>query len=429
MPAADRGATQDRSLVRVTLASLAGTTLEFYDHFIYGTAAALVFPKVFFAQMTPELALALSLLTYGIAFVARPLGAIIFGHFGDRIGRKNVLVAALLIMGLATFLIGCLPGYATAGALGAYCLCALRLLQGIALGGEWGGAALMVNECAKDSKHKGLLGSMVQLASPIGFLLASGVFAIITATVSEQAFLSWGWRIPFLASAILVLVGLYVRLSISESPEFMEKKAAADAEESAPIFTVLKNHWRRLLLAIGTRIGSDIAFYVFALFPLVYLPHIGVSKQVALQASIAAALGQACGIPLFGYLCDKFSTRSVLALGAVANLVWAFVFFGLLDLRETGTILAAAFVALFLLAAMWAPLAAHLPRMFPVEVRFTGAGLGFQAAGILGGALAPTICVMLLKDYGSALPVSLYLGSTLVLALLCILLTPAASKR
>lgn len=416
------------NLIKVTLASLVGTSLEFYDHFIYGTAAALVFPKVFFSQMTPQLALLLSLLTYGIAFVARPLGAIIFGHFGDRIGRKNMLVAALLIMGLATFLIGCLPSYDTIGVWSVYGLCLLRLMQGIALGGEWGGAALMVGEFAKDSKYRSLLGSMVQIASPIGFLLASGVFALITLLLSNEAFFSWGWRVPFLISSVLVIIGLYIRSGIEESPEFLESRKLGPVEETAPIVMVLRNHWRNLLLAIGTRIGSDIAFYVFALFALVYLPSIGVSSQIALQASIAAALGQACGVPIFGYLCDLFSTRSVLAFGAIANLVWAFAFFMLLDSQNTIIILMAAFIALFLLSALWAPLAAHLPRMFPVEVRFTGAGFGFQCAGILGGALAPSICVMLLTVYATPLPVSLYLGATLVLAFVCVLMTAPASK-
>ncbi len=417
-----------RNLMRVTFASLAGTTLEFYDHFIYGTAAALVFPKVFFPQMTPQLALLLSLATYGIAFVARPLGALIFGHFGDRIGRKNMLIAALFIMGLATFLIGCLPDHATSGVLGAYSLCVLRLMQGIALGGEWGGAALMVSEYAKDSKYKGLLGSMVQIASPIGFLLASGIFAVLTALISEESFLSWGWRIPFLASSILVIVGLYIRHSIEESPEFLERRKIAPQNENVPIYTVLKHYWHRLLLAIGTRIGSDIAFYVFALFPLVYLPHLGIPKQVALHASIAAALGQAVGIPIFGYFCDRFSTRTVLAFGAVANLIWAFAFFALIDIQDTGIILMAAFIALFLLAAMWAPLATHLPNMFPVDVRFTGAGVGFQTAGILGGALAPSICVTLLNNFNSTFPVSVYLGATLILAFFCILMTRPLPK-
>lgn len=415
----------DTSLMRVTLASVAGTTLEFYDHFIYGTAAALVFPTVFFSsQIDPKLALLLSLATYGVGFAARPLGALIFGHYGDRIGRKNILVTVLFCMGLATFLIGCLPSYAAAGVFGACSLFVLRLLQGIALGGEWGGAALMVNEFAKNSRHKGLLGSMVQVASPVGFLLASGVFALITALISEQAFLDWGWRIPFLLSAILVIVGLYIRQSIGESPEFLESQQKGLVQQQIPIYVVLKHHWRKLLLAIGTRIGSDIAFYVFALFPLIYLPHLGISRQIALYASIAAATGQAVGTPIFGYLCDRLSTRTILSYGAMANLVWAFVFFILIDSHNPMVIIFSAFVALFLLAAMWAPLAQHLPQMFPVEVRFTGAGVGFQTAGILGGALAPSICVSLLAVYNSSLPVSLYLGGGLLLALVCILSTP-----
>lgn len=419
---------QSQSLLKVTGASMIGTTLEFYDHFIYGTAAALVFPKVFFPEVTPPISLALSLATYGIAFVARPLGAVIFGHFGDKLGRKDMLVLALCIMGVATFLIGCLPSYATSGTLGAIMLCLLRLAQGIALGGEWGGAALMVAEYAKNSPWRAFLGSMVQCASPIGFLLASGVFMLLNSSLSETDFFHWGWRIPFLLSIFLVVTGLYLRSNIEESPEFLQNASKVKSFDSAPVARVMRHHWRRLLLAIGTRIGSDIAFYVFALFPLVYLPTLGMPKQVALHAAMAAAVGQAVGIPIFGYFSDKFSTRSVLAVGAVANIIWVFVFFQLLATQNPTLILVAAFVALCLLAALWAPLAAHLPMMFPVDVRFTGAGVGFQAAGILGGALAPQVCLGLLQLYNSTTPVSLYLSAFLLLALLCTLLTPTYSR-
>lgn len=417
------------SLLRVTLASLAGTTLEFYDHFIYGTAAALVFPTVFFSQVSTELALLMSLVTYGIAFVARPLGAVIFGHFGDRFSRKSMLVLALLIMGGATFLIGCLPDYGTAGVWGAVGLCILRLIQGLALGGEWGGAALMVNEFAAGSKVRAFLGSLVQLASPIGFLIASGVFALINVILPPEDFMAWGWRIPFLASGLLVAIGFYVRSSIDESPEFMANKKIMPKHESIPIVDVCKNHWHTLLLAIGSRIGSDIAFYVFALFLLVYLPFIGMDKQIALNASIAASIGQAIGIPVFGYLADKLSTRSVIACGAVANIAWSFIFFMLVETRDPTIIVISAFIALFLLAAMWAPLAAHMPTMFPVHVRFTGAGLGFQAAGIFGGALAPSICLYLLHQYNSTLSISMYLSTALLLAFICVMLTPSSTTR
>lgn len=418
-----------KTLARVTFASQVGTTLEFYDHFIYGTAAALVFPKVFFVQNTPAIALLLSLVTYGIAYAARPLGALIFGHFGDRIGRKNMLVLALLIMGLATFLIGVLPSYSTAGVLGGILLCILRLMQGIALGGEWGGAALMVAEYAKDSKYRAFLGSMVQLSAPIGFLMASGVFAIISYFTSEEQFFSWGWRIPFLASAVLLVVGLYIRKTIEESPEFIKNQKYTPKHQKAPISILIKNHWKTLLLAIGTRIGSDAAFYVFALFLQIYLPMRGLPKSLALQASIVASIGQIAGIPIFGHLADKHSTRSVMAVGAVLNIIWAFVFFQLVDTMNPTIILFASFMALFILATMWSPLAAHYPAMFPVEIRFTGAGVGYQTASIFGGAIAPTICYALVSTYNSTLPISFYLAAILLIGFICILLTPTHPKN
>ena len=407
-----------RKMLRVTLAGVFGTTLEFYDHFIYGSAAALVFPHVFFVQMSPSLALLLSLVTYSVAFVARPLGAVVFGHFGDRYGRKNVLIAALLMMGVSTFLIGCLPSYAIAGSFGATALCFLRLFQGIALGGEWGGAALIVNEYARDSKAKGLLGSVVQVASPVGLLLASASFALLTDFTPPDFLLAGGWRIPFLASALLVLTGLYVRRGVDESPAFLEQDRS---QQAAPIVEVFKHHLKPVLLGIGTRVGSDTAFYVFTLFPLVYLPRLGVAEEVASMVGVFAALGQIVGTPVFGYCCDKWGTKKVLLAGAVSNLVYGFAYFWLLDTTSTPVILAGAFVALFLLSMAWAPLAAHLPALFPVEVRYTATSVSFQAAGIFGGALAPSICLLLLDSTASGMVIAAYLGVTLVLAFFCTL--------
>ncbi len=408
---------------RVTFASLAGTTLEFYDNFIYGTAAALVFPKIFFVNNTPGMALLLSFLSYGIAYAARPLGAILFGHYGDKLGRKWMLVLALLMMGFSTFSVGLLPSYATGGIWSVIALCILRLFQGIALGGEWGGAALMVNEFAQDSKWKGMLGSMVQLASPLGFLLASGLFAILAFLMSEDAFLSWGWRIPFLLSALLIILGFYVRVSIDESPEFLANQKIAPQQSEVPLMSVIRYHWKQLLLAIGTRIGSDSAFYIFALFLQVYLPMRGIPKQVALQASITAAIGQMIGIPIFGYLCDKVGTRTVLLFGGLANIAWVFAHFMFIDTYSSGLILSSTFIALFLLAALWAPLAAHLPPMFPVDVRFTGTAVGYQAASIFGGALAPAICITLLEYFDSTTPIAIYLASILFIGVVCVALT------
>lgn len=412
-----------KKLLQVTLASLFGTMLEFYDHFIYGTAAAVIFPTVFFAGLDEGLALLLSLAVYGIAFLSRPLGALIFGHYGDRIGRRTILIVVLVLMGGATFLIGCLPGYETAGIFGACALVFLRLMQGIALGGEWGGAALMVNEYCQGSRYQGLLGSIVQIASPLGFLFASGVFALVTYFSTPEDLMSITWRYPFFASIILVGLGIFIRQRIDESPEFESLKATRDLSTHQPVKIVFLEHWRNLLLAVGTRIGSDAAFYVFALFPLVFLPAIGVDKQIAINAGIVASIGQASGIPLFGWLSDKFGTRKVLLWGAMLNIFWLALFFPMLETASAGMIYFAAFGALFCLAAMWAPLAAHLPKMFPVEVRFTGAGLGFQAAGILGGAIAPTICVSLFGAFGSPVPVVLYLTALLVLAWGCVYAT------
>lgn len=410
-------------MFKVTFASLFGTTLEFYDHFVYGSAAAVVFPHVFFVSMPPTIALLLSLVTYSVAFVARPLGALLFGHFGDRMGRKNVLIAALLIMGGATFLIGCLPGYEAAGSFGAVALCVLRLLQGIALGGEWGAAALIVNEYARSSRMKSVLGSVVQVAAPLGFLMASGALSLISDLGGEEFLLNGGWRIPFLASSVLVAVGLYMRSGIEESPEFLEHK---QEDRPAPLLEVARHHGKEVLLAIGTRVGSDTAFYVFAMFPLVLLPRIGVPDETALLVGVFASLGQMVGTPLFGWACGRWGSKRVLAVGAVANLAYAFAYFPLLETRDASVILGAAFVSLFLLSMLWAPLASHLPAMFPVHVRYTATSVGFQAAGVFGGALAPTVCLILLEGTGSPVSVAVYLGATLVLALFCVLKTKLA---
>ena len=409
-----------KRMFRVTLASMSGTMLEFYDHFVYGSAAAVVFPAVFFVSMPPTVALLLSLVTYSVAFIARPLGALVFGYFGDKVGRKNVLIVALLIMGGATFLIGCLPDYATAGSFGAVALCILRLLQGVALGGEWGGAALMVNEYTTSPRLKSILGSIVQVASPLGFLLASGTLSLISDLGGEAFLLGGGWRIPFLASAVLVVIGFYMRFGIEESPEFLERK---EENRPAPLMDVVKNHGREVLLAIGTRIGSDTAFYVFAMFPLVYLPRIGITSGSALLVGVFASLGQMVGTPIFGWLCGRWGTRKVLIVGAVVNMLYAFAYIFLLDTQNPTIILAGAFMSLFCLAMLWAPLASHLPAMFPVHVRYTATSIGFQMAGVFGGALAPTICLMLLENTGTAMSVPVYLGITLLLALFCTIKT------
>lgn len=411
------------SPTKVATASLVGTSLEFYDHFIYGTAAALVFPRLFFSQSEPSMALLLSLLTYSIAFAARPLGAALFGHFGDRLGRKKVLIVTLMMMGISTFLIGALPTFESVGLAAPIMLGVLRLTQGLALGGEWGGAALMVNESAGKNARKGLLGSLVQVASPIGFLLANGAFALVTALVSPDAFFAWGWRLPFFASAILVIVGLYIRLSINESPEFEAMLRTEVKAEKAPIVEVFTHHWGKLLVAVGARAGSDIAWYVFSLFLQVYLVRIGVPKTVALTAGIAAACVQIFAIPFFGHLADRWGNRAVLTGGALAGAVWAFIFFQMIETKVPSMIIMASMVGMLIQAALWAPLASFLPAMFPTHVRFTGAGLGFQLAGIVGGAFAPIIALTLLNHYDSSMPVAIYVAGALLVTVLAVSFT------
>ena len=417
------------SMKRVVGASLAGTTLEFYDHFIYGAAAALVFPKLFFSHASPMTAMLLSLASYGVAFVARPFGAALFGHFGDKLGRKWVLVVTLLMMGLSTFAIGLLPGTASAGLLAPVLLVMLRILQGLALGGEWGGAALMVNEFDPTGKRRGFYGSLVQVAAPIGLLLANGMFAGVTWWLDEAAFFSWGWRIPFLASALLIAVGLYIRMGLTESPLF-EKMEKEEKKGHAPLVEVLRHHKKAVGLALGSRIGSDIAFYVFTLFLLVYLPQqLNLPRSIGLQAVLVGAVAQIIGIPLFGHLSDKIGRRPIILGGALAGIVWAFGFFALVNTGSTPLILLAAFIAMFIVAAMFAPLASFIPEMFPTKVRCTGSSIGFQLAGIFGGAPAPLIVVPLVAAFGSSLPVSIYLAAALALIVVCVMAAPETAHK
>src|SRR6266403_167117 len=410
-----------KSIVRVIGSSLAGTSLEWYDHAIYGSAAALVFPKLFFPQSDPLTGTLLSMTIYGVGFLSRPLGGLLFGHFGDRIGRKTILIITLLLMGVTTFLIGLLPTYATIGIAAPICLTVLRLVQGIALGGEWGGASLMVSEIDPEGRRRGFYGSMVQVASPVGYLLAYGVFTVVTYSLSPEGFLDWGWRIPFLASAALIIIGYYIRRSVAESPLFVEIETRK-AKSSAPIAEVLRLHWRSVLIAMGSRIGSDIVFYVFSVFLLVYLRlRLGLdTTTLGVMALLGASFAQLIGIPIFGALSDRFGRRPILIFGAVSCIIWSFVFFILIDTKITSLIFLATFIGMFLHAAMWAPLSSYMPEMFETRVRYTGASLGFQGASVFGGALAPIISTWLLGTYQAAWPIQIYVVLVLLLLIFCV---------
>ena len=419
-----------KSAIRVIGASLAGTSLEWYDHAIYGSAAALVFPKVFFPQSDPLTATLLSMTTYAVGFLSRPLGGLICGYFGDRFGRKNVLIMTLVLMGGATFLVGLLPTYQSIGVSAAIVLSILRILQGIALGGEWGGASLMVSEIDPEGRRRGFYGSMVQVGSPVGYLLAYGMFALVTSSVAPDAFLSWGWRIPFLASGVLIIIGYYVRRSIAESPLFEEIERRQQTAK-APITEVVRLHWRSVLIAIGSRIGSDIVFFVFSVFLLVYLRlRLGMDvSTLGFAALLCASLAQLIGIPLFGYLSDSFGRRAILIFGGVGCIIWSLIFFPLLATKQTSLIFTATFVGMFLHAAMWGPLSSYIPEMFPTRVRYTGASLGFQGASVFGGALAPIITTWLLGLSPAPWPIQLYVILFLLLLVYCVYLASETAHK
>jgi metabolite-proton symporter len=415
------------SVRKVIVASLIGTSLEWYDFFIYGTAAALVFNQLFFPTFEPLVGTLLAFTTYAVGFLARPLGGLIFGHYGDRIGRKNVLVVTLLLMGIATFAIGLLPTYATIGVWAPILLVALRFLQGLGLGGEWGGAVLMTLESG-GANRRGLNASWPQVGVPLGLLLANGILALMGALTDEPAFLSWGWRVPFLLSGLLVLVGLWIRMTISESPLFREVEES-HTQAGAPIMEVLRSYPKQVLLAIGARVCVDVAFYTFVLFITTYVAtYLKLPRNYALNAVLIAAAVQVVLIPLFGSLSDRFSRRPVYLAGAIGAAVWVFVFFILLDTGQFWLIVLAAVVALVFHAAMYGPQAAFISEMFPTRVRYTGASMGYQLAGIIGGALAPIISVALLDRYDTSIAVSIYAVAMLLVTIICVLLAPETSK-
>ncbi|OXY89002.1 MFS transporter [Streptomyces diastatochromogenes] len=412
-------------LPRIVAASLIGTTIEWYDFFLYGSAAALVFNKLFFPDSDPLVGTLLSFLTYAVGFAARPLGALVFGHYGDRLGRKKLLVLSLLLMGGATFAIGLLPTHATVGAAAPVLLTALRLVQGFALGGEWGGAVLLVSEHG-DARRRGFWAAWPQTGAPAGQLLATGVLSLLTAVLSDDAFGTWGWRIPFLLSGVLVIVGLWIRLSVDESPVFKEALERSESRqtgeaEKLPVVSVLRHHWRDVLVAMGARMAENISYYVITAFILVYATtSAGVSKQTALNAVLIGSAVHFAVIPAWGALSDRVGRRPVYLLGAAGVGLWMFPFFSLVDTGSFGYLVLAVTVGLVLHGAMYAPQAAFFAEMFATRMRYSGASIGAQFASVAAGAPAPLIATALLSDYGSSTPIALYVIAAAVLTLIAV---------
>ncbi|MEU6767128.1 MFS transporter [Streptomyces sp. NPDC046853] len=425
-------------IARIISASLIGTTIEWYDFFLYGSAAALVFNTLFFPDSDPLVGTLLSFLTYAVGFAARPLGGVVFGHFGDKIGRKKLLVLSLMMMGGATFAMGMLPTHSTLGVGAPILLTLLRLIQGFALGGEWGGAVLIVSEHG-DDKNRGFWASWPQAGAPGGNLLATGVLALLAAVQSDEAFLAWGWRIPFLLSGVLVIIGLWIRVSVSESPLFLEAQARAEAEaaragaagkQDAPVVEVFRRNWRGVLTAIGTRLGENVSYYILTAFVLVYVTvHLELPKSTALNAVLIGSAVHFVTIPLWGALSDRIGRRPVTLIGSVGMAAWAFAFFALVDSESFTVITLAVTVGLLFHGAMYGPQAAFISEMFDTKVRYSGASMGSQLASIIGGALAPIIAVELLKDFESATPVALYVCVTVVITTLTVLVAKETRGR
>ncbi|MET0234317.1 MAG: MFS transporter [Kibdelosporangium sp.] len=411
------------SLRKIIGASMVGTTVEWYDFFLYTSAATLVFNKVFFPTSDPLNGTLLALGTYALGFVARPLGGLVFGHYGDKIGRKRLLVFSLLLMGVSTFLIGLLPGYATIGVAAPILLTVLRLVQGFAIGGEWGGAVLIVSEHGS-AERRGFWSSWPQAGVPAGNLLATAVLAVLAAVQTDEQFLSWGWRVAFLLSAVLVLIGLWIRLAVSESPIFLQAQAkAGGAPEKAPIVRVFRHNWREVLIAMGARIAENGSYYIITGFLLVYLTEVvKVPRSVGLNAVLIGSVVHLISIPLWGALSDRVGRRGVYLFGAAGIGVWAFLFFGMLDTRSFWVITLAVSLGLLLHGAMYGPQAAFFAELFDTRVRYSGASVGYQLASLGAGAVAPLIATALLKDTGESWPISIYVAGMCLVTVVAVVL-------
>ena len=417
---------------KVALTALAGTSIEWYDFFLYGAAAALIFPTAFFGEIPETTALILSLLTFAAGFIARPIGGIIFGHFGDRVGRKKTLIAALMLMGVSSTLIGLLPTYAMIGVTAPILLTLLRFAQGLAIGGQWGGAMLLVTESAP-SNQRGYYGAFAQAGAPIGVILANLALIVTSALVSEEFFNTWGWRIPFLASAVLILISMYIQLNLEDTKAFKALATNSDNSsnekvKSSPVVEAIRRYPKRIMLAAGAFLSVQVTFYILIAFMLAY----GVSSANMERDDmlIAVLIGCAIMVPLqfmFSSYSDRNGRKGIFMLGAILSGIWAFAIFPLVDTGNFWLIVLALTFGLIFLAMMYGPQAAFFTELFSTEVRYSGATLGYQFGAIVGGAFAPTIAVKLWTDF-DIVWVSAYIAFASMLTLISVMLLTETYK-
>ena len=416
---------QDKNMRKVALTALAGTSIEWYDFFLYGAAAALIFPTAFFGEVPETTALILSLLTFAAGFIARPIGGIIFGHFGDRVGRKKTLIAALMLMGISSTLIGLLPTYAMIGVTAPILLTLLRFAQGLAIGGQWGGAMLLVTESAPPNQ-RGYYGAFAQAGAPIGVILANLALIVTSALVSEEFFNTWGWRIPFLASAVLILISMYIQLNLEDTKAFKALATNSDNSsnekvKSSPVVEAIRRYPKRIMLAAGAFLSVQVTFYILIAFMLAY----GVSSANMERDDMLTAvlIGCAIMVPLqfmFSSYSDRNGRKGIFMLGAILSGIWAFAIFPLVDTGNFWLIVLSLTFGLIFLAMMYGPQAAFFTELFSTEVRYSGATLGYQFGAIVGGAFAPTIAVKLWSDF-DIFWVSVYIAFAAFLTLISVM--------
>ena len=417
---------------KVALTALAGTSIEWYDFFLYGAAAALIFPSAFFGEIPETTALILSLLTFAAGFIARPIGGIIFGHFGDRVGRKKTLIAALVLMGISSTLIGLLPTYAMIGVTAPILLTLLRFAQGLAIGGQWGGAMLLVTESAP-SNQRGYFGAFAQAGAPIGVILANLALIITSALVTEELFNTWGWRIPFLASAVLILISMYIQLNLEDTKAFKtlatnSNNKSNEQVQRSPVLEAIRRYPKRIMLAAGAFLSVQVTFYILIAFMLAY----GVTSANMERDDMLTAVLIGCAIMvpfqfMFSAYSDRNGRKGIFMLGAILSGVWAFAIFPLVDTGNFWLIVLALAFGLIFLAMMYGPQAAFFTELFSTEVRYSGATLGYQFGAIIGGAFAPTIAVKLWSDF-DIFWVSFYIAFASMLTLISVMLLTETYK-